>query len=138
MLGRQEIQAVLVVVLFGFVLYQMPHQQLAPVQIAGLVIAIPALILWAIARLQLGSSFSVAAKARRLVTTGLYSKIRNPVYVFGALFITGAILYSNHLWWLLVVPVLFVVQVLRARKEAIVLEAAFGDEYRAWRATTWC
>jgi protein-S-isoprenylcysteine O-methyltransferase Ste14 len=35
------------------------------------------------------------------------------------------------------VPVLFVVQVLRARKEAIVLEAAFGDEYRAWHATTW-
>jgi protein-S-isoprenylcysteine O-methyltransferase Ste14 len=136
MLGRQEIQAVLVVVLFGFVLYQMPHQ-LAPVQIAGLVIAIPALILWAIARLQLGAAFSVAAKARRLVTTGLYSKIRNPVYVFGALLITGAILYLNHLWWLLVVPVLFVMQVLRARKEAIVLEAAFGDEYRAWRATTW-
>lgn len=52
------------------------------------------------------------------------------MYVFGALLITGAILHLNHLWWLLVVPVLFVVQVLRARKEAIVLEAAFGDEYR--------
>jgi protein-S-isoprenylcysteine O-methyltransferase Ste14 len=137
MLGRQEIQAVLVVVLFGFVLYQIPYQQLAPVQIAGLIIAIPALLLWVIARLQLGSSFSVVAKARGLVTTGLYSKIRNPVYVFGVACITGAILYSNHLWWLLAVPVLLVVQVLRARKEAIVLEAAFGDEYRTWRATTW-
>lgn len=137
MLGRQEIQAVLGGVLFGFVLYRMPYQQLAPVQIAGLVIAIPALLLWIIARLQLGSSFSVAAKARRLVTTGLYSRIRNPVYVFGALVITGAILYSTHLWWLLVMPVLIVVQVLRARKEATVLEAVFGDEYRIWRATTW-
>jgi protein-S-isoprenylcysteine O-methyltransferase Ste14 len=29
------------------------------------------------------------------------------------------------------------VQVWRARKEAAVLEAKFGDEYRAYRASTW-
>jgi len=38
---------------------------------------------------------------------------------------------------LLVMVLLIPLQVLRARKEAVVLEAAFGDEYRAYRERTW-
>src|SRR4029077_2733285 len=33
------------------------------------------------ARLQLGKSFSLTPQARKLVTHGLYSRIRNPIYV---------------------------------------------------------
>ena len=36
------------------------------------------------ARLQLGKSFAITAKAHQLVTHGIYSKIRNPIYVFGS------------------------------------------------------
>src|ERR1700761_6548002 len=45
-----------------------------------------------VARFQLGSSFSIKAEAHHLVTTGVYSKIRNPIYVFGIVMITGLIL----------------------------------------------
>jgi protein-S-isoprenylcysteine O-methyltransferase Ste14 len=39
------------------------------------------------------------------------------------------------LW--LVVPIVIVVQTLRARREARVLETAFGDAYREYRSKTW-
>jgi protein-S-isoprenylcysteine O-methyltransferase Ste14 len=39
------------------------------------------------------------------------------------------------LW--IVLAVMIVVQVIRARREAQVLEAAFGDAYRQYRSKTW-
>src|SRR4249919_564966 len=48
--------------------------------VAGIVLAAIAFPLWIAARVQLGSSFSFRAEAHRLVTTGLYAKIRHPVY----------------------------------------------------------
>jgi protein-S-isoprenylcysteine O-methyltransferase Ste14 len=89
------------------------------------------------ARRQLGRSFSVIPRAKNLVTHGLYSKIRNPIYIFGTIAIAGLLLILQipRLWVLLVVLVM--VQVFRARQEARVLEAKFGDAYRAYREQTW-
>jgi protein-S-isoprenylcysteine O-methyltransferase Ste14 len=89
------------------------------------------------ARIQLGRSFSLTAQARKLVTAGIYSKIRNPIYVFGAILFAGLILILERpvLWIFFVI--LMIGQTLRARREAKVLEAAFGDEYREYRKKTW-
>jgi protein-S-isoprenylcysteine O-methyltransferase Ste14 len=89
------------------------------------------------ARYQLGKSFSITAQARQLVTSGIYSKIRNPIYGFGAVMITGVILVVQKpaLWIVLFVVVIG--QTIRARREARVLEAAFGDAYREYRRKTW-
>jgi len=91
----------------------------------------------ATARYQLGKSFSLAPKARELVTRGIYSKIRNPIYVFGGLMLAGFVLVLHRpvLW--LVLLALIIMQTLRARREAQVLEAAFGDAYREYRRKTW-
>jgi protein-S-isoprenylcysteine O-methyltransferase Ste14 len=91
----------------------------------------------AAARYQLGKSFSITPQARQLVTRGVYSKIRNPIYVFGTVAIAGLILILRQpsLWLLLVL--IIVMQVLRARREAQVLEAAFGDAYREYCRKTW-
>jgi protein-S-isoprenylcysteine O-methyltransferase Ste14 len=80
--------------------------------------------------------FSVRAKAQALVTHGLYSKIRNPIYVFGAFTIVRVLLFAGlpKLLWALVA--LVPLQVYRARKEERVLAAKFGDEYRAYKART--
>jgi protein-S-isoprenylcysteine O-methyltransferase Ste14 len=64
-------------------------------RIAGVAIALPAFLLFVLARIQLGRAFSVEAKATTLVTTGLYSRIRNPIYFFGALMIVGVIMFAN-------------------------------------------
>ncbi len=103
----------------------------------GAAISIPAFILWMLARHQFGASFAVRAEARKLVTHGIYSKIRNPIYVFGGLAFLGEFV---ALGWYLGIAVLVIVnlsQYFRIRREEQVLTAAFGDEYRAYKAQTW-
>jgi protein-S-isoprenylcysteine O-methyltransferase Ste14 len=91
----------------------------------------------ATARYQLGKSFAVRPQARQLITHGIYSKIRNPIYVFGAVAIAGLplVLHRPILW--LFLAAVIILQTLRARREAQVLEAAFGDAYRDYRRKTW-
>jgi len=103
----------------------------------GTVLAVVGVSFIAIARYQLGKSFAVKAEAHELVTHGLYSKIRNPIYVFGVVMLTGIILVVQKpaLWIILVAVVIG--QVIRARREARVLEVAFGEAYREYRRKTW-
>jgi len=113
------------------------HLAWTPWHIAGVAIVAPAFLLFVLARLQLGSAFSVEAKASKLVTTGLYARIRNPIYVFGALMILGVIVFAHQLWWLCVLSVLIPLQTWRSRREAKVLEEKFGEEYREYKRKTW-
>jgi protein-S-isoprenylcysteine O-methyltransferase Ste14 len=106
-------------------------------RIAGLAIGIPCLLLLALARIQLGRAFSVQAKASALVTSGLYSRIRNPIYVFGGLAIAGFMLWANRPWLLLIFVVLIPMQVWRSRVEAQVLEEKFGAQYLEYKRRTW-
>ncbi|UWZ84010.1 methyltransferase family protein [Occallatibacter riparius] len=131
--------ATLAVILFAAIVFALNTTHLAwtPWHIAGLAIAIPALLLLVVARLQLGRAFSIEAKASVLVTHGLYSKIRNPIYVFGALMILGLIIFSRQLWFLLVFAVLIPMQVYRSRRESRVLEEKFGAAYLEYKRRTW-
>lgn len=110
---------------------------LAPINIAGLALMIPGILLWATARLQLGDSFSVSAQAKKLVTHGLYSKIRNPVYMFGAVGISGLALAVGRPIFLLVLLLIVPLQITRASAESKVLEEKFGNAYRDYRRQTW-
>jgi protein-S-isoprenylcysteine O-methyltransferase Ste14 len=103
----------------------------------GLGITLPAAVLLFVARWQLGRSFSVTPQARQLVTHGLYSKIRNPIYVFSGLMLAGIVVALQRPYGLLFLLVLIPVQVLRANKEAKVLEAKFGETYCEYKAKTW-
>ncbi len=108
-----------------------------PTRIAGVVIGLPSLALLVLARIELGSSFSVRPKAQTLVTHGLYSRIRNPIYVFGGLVVAGVFLYINkpRALWLFVA--LIPLQIYRARQEEKILQARFGDEYQQYKSRTW-
>lgn len=103
----------------------------------GTVLAVVGISFVALARYQLGRSFSVSAQAHRLVTSGLYSKIRNPIYVFGLVMLLGLalVLQKPEFWVFLAIAA--IAQVIRARREARVLEAAFGEKYREYRRQTW-
>ena len=108
-----------------------------PWQLVGLAIFVPAFLLFALARIELGRAFSIQAKASTLVTTGLYARIRNPIYVFGALVSVGIFIFIHRPWLLLIWVVLIPLQVIRVRKEEQVLEAKFGDAYRDYKRRTW-
>jgi len=108
-----------------------------PLKMAGAALAAASVAMLVLARLQLGASFSVKAKAKKLVTTGLYAKIRSPIYVFGGLFLAGIAIVLENWLLLILVGVLVPVQVARARKEEQVLHQAFGEEYERYKAGTW-
>ena len=94
--------------------------------------------LWMLARFQLGRSFAVRAHAKKLVTTRLYSRFRHPIYLFGGIAYLGLFIAWGKLIPLLCLFLFYLpVQTLRARKEEKVLEQAFGDEYRRYKAHTW-
>jgi protein-S-isoprenylcysteine O-methyltransferase Ste14 len=122
----------------GMLVWVFRNRPLTPVRIAGICLMIPGLTLWLVAQFQLGDSFSVQPKARHLVTHGIYSRIRNPIYVFSPVFLVGMMLFFG---WpellLLVLSAIVVMQLFRARAEAKVLEEKFGDEYREYRRKTW-
>ena len=114
-----------------------PHRPWDQARFIGFALAVVFLTLVFLARLQLGDSFSIAPQARKLVTAGIYSKVRHPVYVFGTLAILGIALYA-HLWPLL--PAILIVipmQVVRARAEERVLIEKFGEEYLHYKGRTW-
>jgi protein-S-isoprenylcysteine O-methyltransferase Ste14 len=104
-------------------------------RVVGSILLVTGSSLLLLARFQLGRSFSITPQARKLVMHGLYSRIRNPIYVFGATAGLFLIIHRPVLWVLFTAIV--VMQVVRARREAAVLEAKFGDAYRAYRSHTW-
>ena len=106
-------------------------------RVIGSVLAVAGMAGVVTARCQLGRSFSITAQARALVTHGLYSRIRNPIYVFGIIALAGVFLVFHLRWGWILLLALIPLQVTRARKEARVLESKFGDEYRRYRSQTW-
>ncbi len=79
-----------------------------PQHVGGAVLIAAGFTGWLIARLQIREFFTPRAEARGLVTTGIYSKIRNPIYFFGLVFFAGIILYMSVPLWGLVLMALII------------------------------
>lgn len=137
MIGKHIVLTLVVGGALGALLWRWAPTELTTVRIVGVCLIVVGFVLWTVARFQLGASFAVTAQARQLVTRGIYSKIRNPIYVFGSCVIAGAILVFTRPIGLVVFVLIIPMQIWRARKESAVLEAAFGEEYRKYRAGTW-
>src|ERR1700694_1995199 len=104
-----------------------PHRRIGPPD--------PGPLLLTISRIQLGNSFSLAPQASQLVTRGIYSRIRNPIYVFGTIVLSGLFLFLERPYLLLLLVPILILQIGRA--EARVLEQHFGDQYLHYKAKTW-
>jgi protein-S-isoprenylcysteine O-methyltransferase Ste14 len=129
----------LVVIVLGvtFLGIEYAHELWTPMRIAAVIIGLPSLLLLIVARIELGGSFSFRPKAQALVTHGLYARMRNPIYVFGALVVAAVLLYINQPLALCTLVVIVPLQIYRARQEEKILEAKFGEEYRQYKARTW-
>ncbi len=121
----------------AFAAYLFAHWNWSARYIAGMTIGVIGFVLWMVARQQLGASFSVKAKARALVTTGLYSKFRHPIYYFAGIGYVGLLIAWGKIIPLVCFLVFYSFQLVRALKEESVLEKAFGEEFRRYKATTW-
>jgi protein-S-isoprenylcysteine O-methyltransferase Ste14 len=128
--------ALVVCLLFLFV-PGVREQPWTPLRILGAILAVIGYVLAITARVQLGESFSVRPKATGLVTHGLYSRIRNPMYISVDILLLGLILVMRWYWLFLVLAVLPVTQTLQARREAKLLQEKFGQAYIDYRKQTW-
>lgn len=74
---------------------------------------------------------------QRLVTYGVFTYIRNPLYVGNLLIWLGFVIGSGAVWFLPIALLLFAVEyALIVRYEEGVLESIFGDEYVAYKRRT--
>lgn len=105
--------------------------------VSAILIGIPSFVLWCIAKMNLGESFTLRAQARNLVTRGLYSRIRHPVYLFSTIFLFATALCLHNRWFYLYFVLVVGVQLWRIRAEERVLLEHFGEAYRAYRRLTW-
>jgi protein-S-isoprenylcysteine O-methyltransferase Ste14 len=112
------------------------HLRWPPIRIAGMCLLLLVIAWVGIARYQLGRSFSVKPQARQLVTNGLYARFRNPIYLASPILLVGLSLVLGQWWPMLLLIVVVPLQIVRARREASVLRAAFGAEYDRYRART--
>ncbi len=126
-----------IVALLYFLIPGVRSETWTTLRVSGLGVATIGYVLVVTARVQLGRSFSVQPKASELVSHGLYSRIRNPMYVFLDLMLVGVCFLLNLPWALLVVPILTIMQSAQAHRESKVLEAKFGQVYRDYRRQTW-
>jgi len=102
---------------------------------AALALLVAGHFLCAVTLAQLGRSFSVMPEARTLVTAGLYSRIRHPLYMAEAVATLGVFLQYRSLGAALLVAAQFAVQLWRMHEEEKVLDAQFPD-YAGYRART--
>jgi protein-S-isoprenylcysteine O-methyltransferase Ste14 len=97
----------------------------------GYVLLVPGLILWGTAVVQLVTGFSRG----RLVTSGAYGVVRNPIYSSVTFFVLPAMTLITLTWvYLCVSPFLYAGVMIFIGKEERQLSAAFGKEYEVYSA----
>lgn len=105
--------------------------------VAGAVLVAIGIPLVIVSRVHLGRAFAIAPKATMLVTSGVYAKVPHPLYAFLDVALLGLVIALRIPWLVLAWLALVGAHVWAARRESKVLEAAFGDAYRSYRARTW-
>jgi protein-S-isoprenylcysteine O-methyltransferase Ste14 len=96
------------------------------IKLAGYVLLLPGLVLWGSAVGQLLTGFSKG----KLVTTGAYGVVRNPIYSSVTFFILPAVALLTLTWVYLIVSVfLYVGVMIFISTEERQLTKAFGREY---------
>ena len=93
-----------------------------------------------IALCALGRVYSTAFlggfKNKDLITYGPFSVVRNPLYVFSLIGVTGIALISNHLAVIIGLPVFFLVlYTFLIKREEQFLESEFGESYQEYKKT---
>ncbi|MGP0628652.1 methyltransferase family protein [Nitrospina sp. 32_T5] len=109
-----------------------------PLVYAGLTVGLSGLLFWIVAMAQLGTSLAVLPGGDRLVSRGVYRRVRHPVYwgivltFFGLFLAVGSVQGMIYLF-IVVVPL----NIVRAQQEERAMQKKFGEAYTRYRRQTW-
>lgn len=105
--------------------------------LAGTALLVSGAIIWLISFKEM-KGVKVQITADKLVTSGIYSKIKHPLY-FGVrlMFIGFALIFKSLLGLILIIIILVPLHLYRARKEEKELTNKFGDKYLEYKKRTW-
>ena len=103
----------------------------------GFVILLAGFIFWIKSLEDIGASFQASPKAKKLVTTGMYSKFRHPIYYSGILMDIGLVIYSLNWIIFAIVFVIFLIQLYRIHNEERILIQKFGKKYLDYKKQSW-
>ncbi|MCK5933874.1 MAG: isoprenylcysteine carboxylmethyltransferase family protein [Fulvimarina manganoxydans] len=106
----------------------------------GLLAALLALVLFRLTHKALGKMWSVSLDIRdkhKLVTSGIYKRVRHPMYTaFWTMALAQALLLPNWIAGLSGLVGFGTLFFLRIGPEETMMEETFGEEYRAYKART--
>ena len=108
---------------------------------AGLICGTGALAMFVLTHKALGKLWSVSLQLKqehRLVTQGIYEKLRHPMYTgFWLMALAQALFLANWIAGLSGLIGFGILFFSRIGPEEKMMEAAFGDEYRAYQRRSW-
>jgi len=125
------------ILVFLIFLYNYSKTRWEFLNIIGIITILTSSPFWLLARIQLGNYFTIKPEAKGLVTNGLYSKFRNPIYLFSSLSLLGAILPAKNLFQYIIYILFLAIQIIRAKKEEKLLLEKFGKKYIIYKSQTW-
>ena len=98
-----------------------------------LLLAVNAIAIYCLSHL--GCSFSIMPEARELVTSGVYTYLRHPLYLAEMIGVTGTVMQFGSVWTALILVVQIALQLRRMHNEEIVLTVVF-PEYAEYQRRT--
>jgi len=124
------------VIVFASIIYSF-YLGIETRKVFGAILSLTGLVVWSIARHNLGEAFSVTPQAKFLVRTGVYKKIRHPIYFFSTIAVVGVCIMYNIWWMYVLMGILIILQYLRAKAEEKTLLNKFQNEYLEYKKSTW-
>lgn len=103
-----------------------------PLLIVGSILIIVGTMIWIQAVVI--SQINKKVEESKLVTTGVYAWVRNPIYSAFTIIFTGILCLQNNLVLLVVPFIYWVFLSMIVRKEEVVLEKKFGEEYLTYKS----
>ncbi|OGI15338.1 hypothetical protein A3K63_05470 [Candidatus Micrarchaeota archaeon RBG_16_49_10] len=103
----------------------------------GMVVYLLGFAVWFMGNNRIGESFSFKPMAKKLVTEGIYSKIRHPMYTGASIMLLGISIFLASIPLCLVALLAVMIFAYRARLEEKALRKKFRDKYLRYRRKTW-
>lgn len=110
------------------------------IKIIGLTINMLGLIMWWTGKLTLAQNWNVGfgkPKLSQLVTHGIYSKVRHPMYWGINLTLVGLALIYPKIWFIVISLIVIFYFIFRMKRENKYLMETLGEEYQNYKNKTW-